>query len=89
MGAGVTGSNGRPFDRKEVGIFLLYVLIIAACVVILFYILFHARPSEEPEIKNTGARSMLLPQAVPATFLPVVSTESHFVSIRVSQARVS
>lgn len=84
MATGANGTAGKSLDRKEVGKFLFYVLIIAVCIGILFWMLFNARPSVEPKIKN-GGQSMVLPRAVPFAFY----AKSYVVSLYGGMARNS
>ena len=84
MANGATGGDGKSFNRKEVGKFLFYILIIAACIGVLFYILFNARPSVEPKIKNSGQQSELLPPATHQSAAQFRLLELHARMVRVS-----
>ncbi len=48
------------FDRKEVSRYLMYVLLGAACIGLLLYILYNAHPTAEPPVKDTGGHSRLV-----------------------------
>ena len=53
--------------KKNVGQFVLYMVIIALCIVALLWMLINSKPTVAPKIKNGGAQSLLLPAVAPSS----------------------